>query len=606
MPLQTYGYMVPGISSQHTYDRLAFAERWSVNRGVPLRVNLFKRLVSPIIPNHFEDHDWTHRIVDALTDQDAVNRCHKGDGVPPDRLAPTITLVGFPGCSNSAKTYNVISFAVFWWLISVHNSSVTLVSTSKNSLRRRGWAEVVRLRSNLPPQWRLGNFIDSKMIWQGEKGDDKHGIIGKAVEEGPVQKIADDIKGVHTERQMVIIDEATSVPQAIFEACANLYSYPREFILVLIGNPLNRLDQFGRFCEPAGGWNSVTVESGEWQGKPQELLGGVVPRILTFDAEKSPNITEGKVVSKHLPTKEKVESARLAGGGQTPSYWQNFRGFWPPEGLSKTIFSESALKKFDAYGKHKFLGGRFIIGGVLDPSRGGDRAAMRFFKMGEIEGNKDGIEWFPPFIISIVANSSNPIAYQIAEQVKRQCEHFVHNGVDYSCEPENFGIDATGDGAGQADIIERLWSSNIVRIGFGEAASEDAMSLEDQRPAREVCENKRVEMHLRTRDILNSGQLKGVDKETALELCTVEFDDLGRRMKLMSKDDYRAKFGKSPDFGDCGIMVTEVARIRGFRLAAVGKTIERVEDFSKFVENANQVHHSEGYEAEELDEEMAL
>jgi hypothetical protein len=601
-----YGYSLPGATSALSYDRMAFCQRWTVNRGVPLRATLFRKIAAHILPNHFEENDWAEKVIAALADQDAVIRCHKGPGDPPDRLAPTITLVGFPGCASAGKTYNVIGYAAVWWLISPENSSVTLVSTSKNSLRRRGWAEIVRLRSRVSPGFKVGNFIDSKMIWQAEKGDDKHAIIGKAVEEGPVQKIADDIKGVHTERQMVVIDEATSVPAAIYEACANLYSYPREFILVLIGNPLNRLDQFGRFCEPEQGWNSVTVDSGEWLGRPQELMGGTVPNIITFDAEKSPNIMEGRVVSKHLPTKEKVEAARAAGGGQTPSYWQNFRGFWPPEGLSKTIFSESALQKFNAYGRHQFTGNSFFIGGAFDTSRGGDRPALRFFKMGQTADNKHGIEWFPPTVIPVVANSSNPIAYQIAEQVKRQCEHFTHNGVDYHCDPENFGIDATGDGAGQADIISRLWSPDIIRIQFGSAASDDPMSLEDPRPAREVCENKRVEMHFRTRDILNSGQLRGVDKDTATELCTIEFDDSGRRIKLMSKEDYRLKFKKSPDFGDCGVMCTEVARIRGFKLAAVGKTVEKRVNWENFVENANQVNHSEGYEAEELDEEMSL
>lgn len=533
-----------------------------------------------MLPGHFEWHEWTERVVNTLCE---------------------FSIVGFPGCSNSAKTFNVVSFACAWWLCDPLESSVTLVSTSKQSLRRRGWAEVSKVYGAFSSP-RPGNFVDSRMLWQAQKGDDRHAIIGKAVEEGPTQKVADDIKGVHTRRQMVVIDEATSVPAAIYEACANLYSYPEEFILVLIGNPLNRLDQFGRFCEPENGWNSIGVETGEWDGKPQEAIGGRKPHVTTFDAEKSPNIVEGKIVSKHLPNKEKVEAARKnSGGGQSPLYWQNFRGFWPPEGLTKTVFTESALDKHNGYGKHQFNGRNFRIIGSFDPARGGDRPALRFGKLGEIIDGNWGIEWFPPTVVPIDSSSQNPIFYQLCEQVKRQAESFNVNGIEYHCDPENFGIDATGSGSGCADILQRLWSPNVLRIEWGGGASEEPMSLENPRPAKEVVENKRVEMFFRTRDCLNSNQLRGVDKETAIELCAIEFDESGKRIKLMSKEDYKEKFRLgSPDFADTGVMLTEVARIRGFKLAPVGETITRYDDYDKTLNKLTDVYHeAETYQPEE-------
>ena len=579
-PLNTYGLKVVEGLGQFQYDCVAFAKRWPVTTGAPPRMKLFKKITDLLFPGHFEWHDWTERVVGTICENNTV---------------------GLPGASGSAKTFNVISFACAWWLCDPMQSSVTLVSTSKQSLRRRGWSEVTKCYSTIPGP-RVGNFVDSRMLWQAKKGDDRHAIIGKAVEEGPTQKVADDIKGVHTRRQMVVIDEATSVPQAIYEACANLYSYPEEFILVLIGNPLNRLDQFGRFCEPENGWTSVTVETGEWDGRPQEALGGRKPRIITFDAEKSPNIVEGKLVSKHLPTKEKVDAAKKhSGGGSTPLYWQNFRGFWPPEGLSKTVFSESALVKNDAFGKHKFTGRNFSIIGFFDPAfGGGDRPALRFAKMGEIEGNKMGIEAFPAKIIPINATSTNPVHFQLAEQVRRECDSFKVNGVEYSCPPDNLGVDATGEGGGLCDIIARTWCSRIIRVEFGGRASETPCNFEDSRPACDVYENKSVEMHFRSRDILNSGQLKGVDRETSPELCNREFDDGGKRIKLQKKVDYKLKFGHSPDLGDSLVGLSEVARLRGFVLAAVGETVHVQEDYDKIVDKTQAIYDvQDSYQPEE-------
>lgn len=556
---------------------------------------------------HNSDYSGFYSYDVAVSQAQIVSIRNTGEQIYYDLQVPDAHHYFAEGCihhnSGAAKTYNVVGFAVAWWRCDPENSSVTLISTSKQSLRRRGWAEVLRARSSNPEEEPYGNFVDSRMIWQANKGDDKHAIIGKAVEEGPTHKVADDIKGVHTRRQMVIIDEATSVPPAIYEACANLYSYPDEFILVLIGNPLNRLDQFGRFCEPAEGWMSVNVETGEWDGKPQESIGNRIPHIITFDAEKSPNIVEGKIVSRHLPTKEKVNAAQRSAGGQTPLYWQNFRGFWPPEGLVKTIFTQSALEKNDGFGRHKFTGRDFSIIGTFDPARTGDRPALRFAKMGEIEGGKWGLEWMPPKIIPVDSNSTNPIYFQLAEQVKREAERIEHNGVTYSCDPQNFALDATGSGSGCADIFQRLWSPKIIRIEFGGSPSLDSCSLEDVRPANEVYKDKTTEMHFRTRDALNSGQLKGIDKETAIELINRKFDESRKRIQLQSKEEYKQEFKLSPDFGDTGCMMLEVARIRGFRLSPVGQTITKHDEWNEHSNKANSVtNDNDTYQVEEMDE----
>lgn len=575
-PLRTYRLKVRPGQPQIFYDRVAFARRLPVDYGCPDRITLFKKIAGRLYPNHFEWHDWTERTIKPLVEG---NWC------------------GFTGCSNSAKTYNVVGFATIWWLCAPDISSVTLVSTSKQSLRKRGWAMVQSMYSEFPEP-KYGNFIDSRMIWQNTKGDDKHAIFGKAVEEGPIAKVADDIKGVHTTRQMVIIDEATAVPAAIFDAVSNLYSYPDEFLLVVIGNARSKLDQFGCFIEPDKGWESVTVNDDEWESRPQ--LNNKKAVVVHFDAEKSPNIVEGKVVSKHLPMKEKVLAAKA--NGETPLYWSNFKGFPPPDGLTKTVFSESALIANDGFGHHNFTGRNFRIIGTCDPAYGGgDRPVLRFAKMGEIEEGKMGIECMAPIILPIDISAKNPIHFQLAEQIRRQCESFVINGVTYSCQPENLGIDDTGSG-GLCDIINRTWSYNIIRIEFGGKPSDDSVSMEDSRPASEVYLNKTTEMHFRARNTLNHKQLRGIDRETAKELCDRLFIDDKRLVKLESKEDYKKRHnGVSPDFGDSLVMLLEVARQRGFQLAAVGKTINRVQDWTTTVQKSQQVYEEVDYVEEEIE-----
>ena len=560
-----YGLTIAAGQSELDVFKFCFAHRHE-HPDLPPRRELFRYVADRMLPGYFEWHKWTWDVVDAL--------CGSG-------------LVAFSGCSGSAKTRNVAGFLTVWWLCAPEISSACFVSTTVKSLRRRGWAEIQRAHSMLDDTF--GNMIDSRTLWQCKQGDDRHAIVGRAVEEGSVTKVADDIKGVHTRRQAIAIDEATSVPEAIYDASANLFSYPEDFLLVTMANPRHRLDSFGRFCEPEGGWTSVNVETPTWTARPFSACGGKKPVVVRFDAEHSPNITEGKTVSAHLPTRLVVANAKAHSGGTSPHYWTNFRGFWPPEGLVKTVFSESALYKFDAFGRHRFSGENFQIIGACDPAYGGDRAVLRFAKVGVIardvqwmalrapgaeEPSQWGIELMAPIILPVDATSRNPIHYQLAEQLKRECETVDVGEHRMSCEPGNLGVDDSGAG-GLCDILARTWSANVMRVEFGARPSEEPCSLEDARPACDVYRNKRAEMFFRARGALDTGQLKGMDADTALELCAIEFDDVGRdKIVLMSKADYKAKMGESCDLADTVAILMEVARRLGFRLAALGTTAE--------------------------------
>lgn len=146
-----------------------------------------------------------------------------------------------------------------------------------------------------------------------------------------------------------------------------------------------------------------------------------------------------------------------------------------------------------------------------------------------------------------------------------------------------------------------------MRVEFGGAASEDSASLEDVRPANEVYENKSVEMWFRSRDAVNAGQLRGIDPETATELTNRLFDDSGKRIKLQKKNHdgkdgktkgYKQMYGKSPDFADSMVLLLEAARRKGFRLAAIGHTVARLQDWSEMFRAIQEVHATADYREE--------
>jgi len=398
-----------------------------------------------------------------------------------------------------------------------------------------------------------------------------------------------------------VIDEAEAVSSGIWKSCANLYRYPidsgGEFCLIAPANPRSRLSYYGRFIEPLDGWNTVSVDTDEWVGKPQ--LDGSNSHIIRFDFRKSPNVTNEKPVSKHLPSRATVtarlNSLKTRGAENDPDHWCYDLGFPPPDGMLKTPFTETMLLKAEAFAQQQFSGSEFRIIGACDPAYTGDRPVVQFAAFGYLMNGLMGYEALDPIVLSTDAASTNPVRYQLLEQIRHHCSEIRWRGRTYECKPEHFGIDCTGD-AGLADIAQREWAQEIHRIVFSASASEMQCSQEDMRPAKEVYANVRAEMYYQTRDAVEAGQIKGVPKDTAAELCSileiVERTDgsVRPRKTLETKKEYKKRNQKSPDLADGFVMLFKVAQSLGMNVGAVGLTKEAGSGIDALVKMTNEVY----------------
>lgn len=584
--INTYGLSLPQGSEQTSYNIVAFLSKLPFERTGMTRLQLYRSISDQFIPNFHEWHSWTERQCGALCDY---------------------RWISFAGCSNSAKTRNVAGFATAWWLCNPSESAVIFCSTTIAALRRRGWAEIQAAYQAMPYP-KFGNFVDSKLTWQWQKGDSKHAIMGIAVEEGPTERIADNIKGHHPKRLMIVIDEATAVPQAIWDAASNLWSYPAsqlggDFIMVAMANPRQtRLDEFSRFSEPRKGWVNVSIDDEEWETVPQmDNKPGI---LLRFDALKCPNILAGRRVSAHLPTADAVDAAiKRAGSENDPRVWSNIRGFWAPQGLTTTVITESMLVAFRCYDHWTFAGDTVIVAG-FDPafSCGGDRAILKPARMGwTTEGM--ALDFMPHVQIPINAQSSNPIAYQLSEGLRAAAERI---GLD----PRNICMDATGEGGTLGDIIYRTWSREIMRVEFSSKASERPISHEDIRLGSDVYKNKTTELHFQTREFIQAGQVRGMDKELAAELVDrfYEPETASSKRQVESKLEHKARLRRSPDLADAAVLCMEAARRRGLQIKPIGLSANLIGTLAKEEEQIATLEtdglYAEGNEDLQLEEQL--
>lgn len=478
-----------------------------------------------------------------------------------------IRVVSWTGPGGAGKTFASALFAMAWFLVDPDRSSVTLTSTSKTAMGGRIWAVIKDLfiSAQNPDtgdkfEWHI---VDSRKELQWPRGNQKNSVSCFAVEEGELLKSVDKIKGRHTERMLLIIDEANSTPDAILRTIPNMKKGCKELVVIIIGNAVSLWDNHGRACEPADGWNSVSIEDSRWKtkGVPEwQLPAGL---CCHYDGKKSPNVLAGKTIYPHIYSYENWHEA-TKWGENTIDYWSQDRGFWPPEGTVNTVFSEPLINRCDATGFLTFYNRKDVYG-FLDPGFGGDRCVLRIADVGDTDTGKFGVQLRKPIYISPKVNTEAERDYQIARMTIDACKAA---GVP----PENFGSDATAIGRGVYAIMAAEWSPNIHRVEWGGRASEKASSQADGRPAHEVYGDRVTELWFATREFTESGQLKGLCEEDVKQACSREYDRVGRKYVLHDKLACKRKLGYSPDEMDGVAGLIDVVRTNG--IAAEGKMSE--------------------------------
>lgn len=514
-----------------------------------------------------------------------------------------VRVVAWTGPGSAGKTFGSGLFAASWFLADPDNSSVTLTSTSKQAMGGRVWGVLRDLHSEArdpdmgrPFPWHI---INSQKTIQRVRGDEKFNIACFAVETGELQKSVDKIKGRHTPRMLVIVDEANSTPDAIFHTIPNMMKGVRELVILIIGNALSYFDNHGRACEPAGGWPSVTIEDKRWETKgvaEWRMPGGI---CCHYDGAKSPNVLAKKTIYPHIFSYENwVEDSKW--GENSIHYWSQTRGFWAPEGMVNTVFSDPLVSRCDGTGFLDFVANR-VTYGFLDPAFGGDRCVLQIADIGELENGMSGIQLRQPMYIEAQVDTEAERDYQIARKVIEQCKA-------EGCKPAQFGSDATGIGRGIYAQIAAEWSDAIVRVEWGGRASDKPSSQADGRPAHEIYDSRVTELWFRCREYLEAGQLKGLSIEALKQACSREYTQKGRRFKLTTKPDCKKKLGYSPDEMDAVAGICEVANQNGvvpmgkFTLASDNewqKVCKQTEKDLGITEEPEAVLNRQGFEEQE-------
>jgi hypothetical protein len=458
------------------------------------------------------------------------------------------------GPSSGGKTLGMAMYFLLCYFCSPEDTGILVCSTTREGLKRRLWGDLRILYLHSRKVWDVGRLVDSDLTIQTSKGDSKHGIFGITVAQGEESKAIGRIIGFHPRRLFVGVDELTDVSWAIIEALTNLFTAKQKKQFIGVGNAAFYFDSHGRMCEPQDGWNSVSVESEQWGTK----RGGV---CLHFDGFKCENVLRGEKIYPFLLTQDDIDKTEREHGLNSPQMWRMRRGFWCPEGTTRTVLNHSLLAKFMAFERARFTK-ETTMWAALDPAfEGDDRCVLRFAKTGKTDTGNDAMElaWTEggkPDIVFIktdatmkdAAGKPVPLHYQIASHVKAECEA---RGIP----PERFGMDTTGEGGGLASIISEEWGHGFIQVEFGGKPSDLPVSEINPKPRNKEYKNRVTELWYSFRVMLMLGQIRGIDPETASEFCNRQytFENL---TCVESKKEMKARARmRSPDCADAACVL---------------------------------------------------
>ena len=478
--------------------------------------------------------------------------------------------IGVTGCAAAGKTYTFTLLSLVEYLARPMGTRVALTSTTVPTLRGRIWAEMMRFIRPCVPLFGL-NVVDSQTKIQFTKGDDRSAIIALAVDSGSTEQAVGKLQGVHLPRMVVMVDEAAQTNPAIFSARANLQVGTELYRFVAIANASSMYDSHGLFCEPNMGWGSIHDDDEHWETKT-----GVCVR---FDGLKSPNVKAGKTIYPYLFAQENIDTIKK-NFGEGSLEWNSYcRGMWSKSGTRNTILDAAMIQEGKAREKAIWAGGGIRYIAALDPAftSDGDDCILRFARWGESIDGQVMLQCDDIVRLNLQDSDTYPLFYQIADQTIAELQK-------RNIEPQNFAIDATGAGAGIADIISQRWKPGFVRVSFGGAATDSPISVEDTRPAKSVYSNRVSQLWGQIKTVVMGSRLRGLDDQTARELCGRIYSLKNEKMCLESKRDLKKRTkGTSPDRADALSLLVELFVTQNGLGNASGSQSQNFEEWENYV-----------------------
>ena len=416
-------------------------------------------------------------------------------------------LTAVQSCHQVGKSMSAAR-AACWWIENHPVGETFVVSTAPTGPQVKAilWREIGKAhkKGNLvghtnTTEW----YIGEEMVAFGRKPNDYEPTA---------------FQGIHARYVLVIIDEASGIPETLWDAASTLATNPDSRILA-IGNPDDASSHFAKVCEPNTPWHKI--------------------RISAFD---SPNFTDEEVPDelRHvLISPEWTDEKRLEWGEDDPRYISKILGLFPKDDEDGTI-KWSWLVAADRDIRFKEIG-EVSLG--VDVGAGSDRSVIQE-KRGPVFTAR---QW--------TSKHKDP---------ERLTGEIVAAAIE--CNPDRINIDATGWGWGvvgsvRSSLRDLGMKAEVNGVMVGEKAQGEIDRGDKIAMASEHYVNLKAQMWWDARDAIRKGEwdVHQLSEQARNEMSKPRYgrDNRGR-IKIEGKEELIKRIGYSPDIADAVLLAAHV------------------------------------------------
>lgn len=514
----------------------------------------------------------------------------------------TVCLIG---PASSGKTFGAAICALTDYYCFPYETTIVICSTTRERLEDRIWGELKSLNRSARERyrWLPGHMIEGRqrLITDSkqeavEGRDFRNGVVGVACKKGTDYVGLGDFIGIKNKRVRLIGDELHLLPRVFVDAISNLDKNP-DFKCMGLGNPKETTDALGVLAEPSaamGGWEGgidQTEKSKIWETRRPD---GV---CIQFVGTESPNLDGSLGIP--LITQGAIDRDIAFYGRDSLQFTMMNLGMMPRGQGSRRVITRQMCEKFHAKDDPVWRNTQRTRIAALDAAYrgvGGDRCTFCVLEFGPestIEPGELGTRIIeslinqkqesprqktiialtdmlivPIKVIDTIAKRVDEVEDQIVNWVKDQC---VSRGIP----PGNFFYDS-GMRTSLVSAFTRLWSVETNPIDCGGAPSERKVSEGIDVLCKDYYSKRITEFWYSVRLIIEAEQFRGLTDDVILEGCAREWKMVGaNKIEVESKEEMKAKTGRSPDLFDCLAVGVEGARQRGFSIGALSARARR-------------------------------
>lgn len=442
-------------------------------------------------------------------------------------------------CHAPGKTFTA-AVSVLWFLAAHKDAIVITTAPTWRQVKDVLWREIRRLKERSLVDIGGAMKLDPPTLELGSKW----------YAMGLSPKDEDSFAGWHAPYVLVICDEASGVPVKILQALRGLMASGRVRLLYL-GNPLRPEGGFyDAFNKSASMWKTFTI--GAFDTPNLQPIKADFDRCRTRE-EKLKLLRSTPTVNPHLINAAWVADC-LEEFGEDSDFWiSRVMGNFPDGSPNQLI---PLWRCHDAVARWHELPPEERWWDIQRFWRPEKRGGFDIARMGDNE--------------SVFAAQSQWVFAPLLARSKLDTDGVVSFGLEsykrYKCDRANG--DNVGYGGGPMDILTAAPGVNFLGVNVGEPA---------KRP--ELFINLRAEAFFELRRSFEADEIAIPQDDRLIgQLSSLRYDSTGKRIKVESKEDMRARGLKSPDRADAVMLTVADSQAAPITAQAIGNVSEIYEE----------------------------